>query len=123
MTKLLLNGGVVTTLGRFGTAMDIALDETSVYCACVRDVLKLDKVGGPPAKVATSKLGFIKLEMDQTNLYGISYDQKSLYRISKSGGPPVRVANFRQYVSNFAIDATNIYWTNADAGTVMSLHK
>jgi hypothetical protein len=126
LRKTSVDGGAVSVFGNSSgsTAMDVVMDETSVYCACDFELLKFMRTGGQPVKLAAAKLGFMKLETDLSKLYAISHDYTRLYRISKSGGELAIFATFPQFsVGNFAVDATNVYWTNSRAGTVMSLRK
>jgi hypothetical protein len=126
ISKVSVNGGTVATVGHSSltTAMDIAMDEKSVYCSCDSDILRFSKTGGAPVKLATQYLGFIKLESDEMNLYALSYDRRRLYKISKNGGQPVLLATFERFhLGNFAVDKTNIYWTNNRLGTVMRINK
>jgi hypothetical protein len=123
-----LQDGRITAVGHSvsgRTCMDIAVDETSVYAACDSDILKFSKTGGVPVKLETIKPGFIKLEIDETDVWVLNYDRTRLYKISKNGGRRSElVAEFSPFrVKSFALDATNIYWTDMKAGAIMSLRK
>jgi len=127
ISRVSLQDGRVAAAGHSlsgNTCMDVAVDETSVYAACDNDVLKFPKAAGVPVKLETIKPGFIKLEIDKTDVWVLNYDQTRLYKISKNGGPSELVAEFGPFrVKSFALDAAKIYWTDVKAGTIMSMRK